>query len=789
MLERILPYRSVTAALSLAVLLATLAVAGSRGAETAPIVAPPPPAATATGVTAVVATGTAAPVDKTWEMPRPGAMETIIARIVVKMMPLHHYEHLQPDDALSERLFQAYFDHLDPEHSFFLASDLTEFASFKPGLCDLLQLGKPDFAYRVYERMVQRVRERVEFVRAEVKKPMDFTTDETLLIDRSKAPWCKDRAELDALWALRVKNQMLSYILQDKAATIERDKKEKASVTPDAAGKTNAKTEPPPVPQKPPAERVVRFYERYLTTLQENESMDVLEQYLNSFSMLYDPHSNYMAPASEEDFNISMKLSLQGIGAVLTSDDGYTKIVEIIVGGPASQDGRLQEGDRITAVAQEGKEAIDAINMPLNKVVRMIRGAKGTRVTLTVLPAEKGLSGLPVNITLTRDEVKLTEQEAKCEYKDLPPSRAAAPAPGKAAIIDLPSFYADFDGRSHGDKEYKSSSRDVRRLLEAAEKEHVAGVILDLRSDGGGSLDEAVSIAGLFIPPGPVVQVRNAERGIQLLECKDAALYTGPLVVLVNRLSASASEIVAAALQDYRRAVIVGEQSTHGKGTVQTVYHLDDIVRRVLVYKNRPPGSLKFTIAKFYRVNGGSTQLKGVVPDVTFPSFTDFMELGETKLPSALGWDEIEARPIHPGTDISLWLPTLKEWSQARTAADPEFQAYAAVVKRYGEFRQIKSISLNRAKREALQKEEEEFSKTIQASLTNSRKARGKDKDKEKDTPPPKDLMLDEALHILGDMIRLKTEPPPLIANPIAAAAAAATADPAAPSPGTATAK
>lgn len=697
------------------------------------------------------------PLRKAWVSPKPGAVEAVVTRLVGQMMPRFHYAHLPTDEALSEKLFQAYFDRLDPDRSFFLASDLNDFAEDKQSLCDLMQQGKSDFAYRVYERLIQRVRERLAFVRACVREPQDFTRNEEILIDRSKEPWCADRADLDALWRLKVKNQLLSYMLMDEAQKAERAKKEKEKKADPAAA------EPPPMSLKPPTERVVRFYERILDTLEENESMDILEIYLNAFSMLYDPHSNYMAPASEEDFNISMKLSLQGIGAVLTSEDGYVKVVEVVPGGPAALDGRLHEGDRIIGVAQEGKESVEVINMPLNKVVRQIRGAKGTKVFLTVLPAAKGLNGLPSTITIKRDEVKLTEQEAKSEIKDLPGNGA------KAAVISLPSFYTDFDSRRDGNKDYKSASRDVRRLLEEAEKAKVAGVILDLRSDGGGSLDEAISLTGLFVPRGPVVQVRNAEQDLRIQSCTTATpLYTGPLVVLVNRLSASASEIVAAALQDYHRAVIVGEQSTHGKGTVQTVYHLDDVVKRFLTSK-RTPGSLKFTLAKFYRINGGSTQRKGVLPDVVLPSFTDHMDLGESRLPNALAWDEIAPLPIQPVSDVRPFLPLVKEHAAARMAGNPEMQSYVAAVKRYGELREAKTIPLNRAKREAFQKEEEDFSKTIQAiSMMNRSKSGAK---KDKDEPPPKDLMLEEALNILADLASLEKNPPPLLAaSPDAAA-------------------
>jgi carboxyl-terminal processing protease len=531
-------------------------------------------------------------------------------------------------------------------------------------------------------------------------------------------------------------------------------------VTPAPAPKAAAVAEPP----KPPRERVLQFYVHLLEALEQKDSFDILEVYLNALTQVYDPHSNYMAPASEEDFDISMRLTLQGIGAVLTSDDGYVKIVEIMPGGPADLDGRLQEGDRIVAVGQENAEPRNVVNLALNKVVRLIRGPKGTKVTLRVIPAGRSLSGLPVTIQLTRNEVKLTEQEAKLEIKTIPgaPDR-------KVAVIALPSFYADFEGRRDG-KDFKSASRDIRRLLGEAAKQQVAGVVLDLRSDGGGSLDEAVNVAGLFFDKGPVVQVRDAERDIRVLTDNDKeTVFAGPLVVLVNRLSASASEIVAAALQDYRRAVIIGDASTHGKGTVQTVYHLDELLRRSNAFHDLKTGSLKFTVAKFYRIDGGSTQRKGVAADIVFPSFADFLDLGETELPSALSWDEIKPVPVTPGLDVRPWLPTLLQRSKARLTKDADYSELAQQVTRFGELRKIKALPLNREKRELLQAEEDAFSKKVE-SLASGRRAsaRAKAKLKSGDEPakPGRDIMLDESLAVIGDMLALqagtlKPVPPP----------------------------
>lgn len=711
-----------------------------------------------------------------WVPPAAGPMEETIAKVVTFMISRLHYERRPVDDAMSEKLYEAYFSRLDPERSYFLAADLEEFGHFRDILDELLKGGKPEFAYRVYERFVQRVRERLAFVRTAVAEPMDFTLDDTLELDRAKAPWCADRDALDALWRLRVKNQLLTYTLMDEAQQAGAETKSEETPppppAPPPAGETAPPAPPPPPAPKPPAERVVQYYERLLRVLEENEGMDVLEMYLSSLTEQYDPHSTYMAPTSQEEFDISMRLSLQGIGAVLNAEDGYVKIVELVPGGPADLDGRLQEGDRIVTVAQEGQEPVDVINMPLTKVVRMIRGTKGTRVLLGVLPAEKGLNSLPVTIDLRRDEVKLVDYEAKCEYRDLPATPAGAPpAAGQVAVIGLPSFYSDFEGRRNGDKEFKSASRDVRRLLNEARAAGAAGVVLDLRSDGGGSLDEAVAVAGLFFAEGPVVQVRTADRQVRVQSDPDKdTVWSGPLVVLVNRLSASASEIVAAALQDYGRAVILGDASTHGKGTVQTVYHLDSAFPKSMLEAGRKPGSLKFTVAKFYRVNGGSTQQKGVVSDLVFPAFTDYMELGERELPTALAYDEIEALqvPAVPA-DVRPQLEPLRALSRARTEQDPDFQRLSRNVARYGELKQAKTLTLNKARRQALQKEEDAFSEEIKRT-TPGRRSRAAKPDDKKDEPV-RDLLLDEAVRVIGDLMALRQKAP----DPATPAVAAST--------------
>ncbi len=690
-----------------------------------------------------------------WKVPTPGALENVITQITAMIMPRAHYERLPLDEQMSARIFDAYFDRLDHDRSFFLASDLAEFAPYRDRLGDMIGQGRCDFAYRVYERFIQRVQERVAFTHEYLKQKPDFSTDETLQIDRSKAPWCADREALDALWRLRVKNQLLTYSLGDKMqAKKDAEAKKKTKKDPEAAKKLAAK-----LPAKPPQERVGLFYDRLLTSLQENDKIDILEIFLNSVTQTYDPHSDYMAPDSEEEFDMLMKLSLKGIGAVLQSEDGYVKISEVMPGGPAALDGRIHDGDWIVAVGQEGGELVDIVNMPLRKVVRMIRGEKGTKVQLGIIGGGKNLGGVPDVVVLTRDEIKLTEQEAKSEYMDIPGTAGAGGKPLKAAVINLPGFYEDFEGKQKDPENYKSASRDVRRLLDQAKANGAAGVILDLRFDGGGSLDEAVKIAGMFIQPGPVVQVRDANRQVKVLSSEDAPVCEAPLIVLINRMSASASEIVAAALQDYHRAIIIGDASSHGKGTVQTVFRLENALRRNGSAPKQDPGSVKFTIAKFYRVNGGSTQIKGVSSDIAFPSFTDHMELGESRLPNALPWDEITNLNPGPCRDVRPLLPKLQELSRKRVAENKEFQVLFDAVRHFGELRGMKELPLNKAKREKIQGDEEAFAKHIDEMIASANKATGKKTAaKDGDEPESRDLVLEEAVRVLGDEIRLQAE-------------------------------
>ncbi len=713
--------------------------------------------------------------------PRP--FDSVLCRVVANLISTQHYHKKPLNDQISQQLFDQYFNTLDRDRRFFLASDIDEFSSYRNLLDNHIFEGNLTFAFDVYQRFRERVAERLEFTRQRLQEPFDFTIDEDIEVDRRNAPWCETRQELDELWRKQLKNRVLVFKLMAEAKPTDADADPQASTEPseanegeasDAADGQPAVAEaedalPAPAP-KSPVERVLSSQELFHHYLEENDSIDVVEMFLSSLTRIYDPHSSYMAPSTEEDFDINMKLSLQGIGAVLSVEDGYVRITELIDGGPAQRDGRLKSGDRIVAVAQQNAEPVDVIDMPLRKVVRLIRGAKGTTVILSVIEAGRALGSVPTLIDLVRDEVKLTDKAAKSNVRNLKlPDHAGIDGAGREAkvlILELPSFYSDFEGRRRGNEDYRSATRDIRLLLEQATAEQVEGVVLDLRSNGGGSLEEAIQLAGLFFTKGPVVQVKGTGLRREVHEDKDdAIIYDGPLVVLVNRMSASASEIVAAAIQDHHRGIIVGDASTHGKGTVQTVYGLDRLFARDPIFRNEPAGSLKFTIAKFYRINGDSTQLRGVLPDIVMPAFTDHMEIGEDKLDFGLRWDQIEALDFKRDVDITPYLPVVQQRANQRLATLPEAVEHRQSVDRYGEMKARKTVTLNLEKRRQLQQEEEKWLEKIRRQTFGDASLDDLDgQELDEPTPQPQqpaknkrpDLVLDESLRVLADLIWLQ---------------------------------
>ena len=669
------------------------------------------------------------------------AMSTI-ARAASYLLMNNHYSQRKIDESLSEQLFRDYFKTLDPSHLFFTQGDLDSFKEVEKDLGNQIRRGNIQFAFDVYKLFLTRLDEYEKFTGKYLQTKPNLNADDDYEFNRTKAPWVKTRKELEKLWEKKIRNDLIMLEMLDRS-------KKEARAEKNGKDKKAASAKAPAVkrPEKDPLERTRHRISRFLQYYRNMEAIDILELYLSSLTQIYDPHSQYMSPRSEEDFNINMKLSLVGIGALLSSEEGYTKIVRVIPGGPADLDGRLKAEDRIIAVAQENEDPVDIQDMPLGKVVNMIRGKEKTKVTLTILEGAKGSSAVPVNITLVRDKVRLKESEASGKLHQIRTESGTK----RIAVLTLPSFYIDFNAAYRGDENYRSSTRDIASLIRKYTKEGpLDGLIIDLRSNGGGSLLEAVTLTGLFIKEGPVVQVFDQRRHNKTDEDRDGGriLYSGPLALLTNRFSASAAEIFAGAIKDDQRGIILGDSKTHGKGSVQTMVELD----RYTAFWGRktPSGTLKLTNAKFYRINGESTQLKGITPDIVFPSFTDAMEIGEDKLDHALPWDTVPAEKYQIfDPQLPSLIPILRERAAARVENSSDFKLLRRDIEIYRKIRDRKIVPLNLEKRwkEYLdeKKLEDEQNKLLRLDNDESKK--------EKNTV--RDLYLDETLNVMKDWITL----------------------------------
>ncbi|MDR2315247.1 MULTISPECIES: carboxy terminal-processing peptidase [Pseudomonas] len=667
--------------------------------------------------------GNAAAANK-WDSLQPDRDEIVASLNVVELLKRHHYSKPPLDDARSVIIYDSYIKLLDPARSYFTAADIAEFDKWKTQFDDFLKSGNLDPGFTIYKRYLDRVKQRLDFALAELNKgvdKIDFTTKETLLIDRKDAPWMKDQAELDDLWRKRVKDEVLRQKI---------------------AGK-----EPKQI-----QETLTKRYKNQLARLDQTRAEDIFQAYINTFAQSYDPHTNYLSPDNAENFDINMSLSLEGIGAVLQSDNDQVKIVRLVPAGPAAKTKQVAPADKIIGVAQGNKEMVDVVGWRLDEVVKLIRGPKGSVVRLEIIPASNAPSDQTSKIvSITREAVKLEEQAAKKSVLKLKQDGRDY----KLGIIEIPAFYLDFKAYRAGDPEYKSTTRDVKKLLTELQKEKVDGVVIDLRNNGGGSLQEATELTSLFIEKGPTVLVRNSDGRVDVLEDENpGAFYKGPLALLVNRLSASASEIFAGAMQDYHRALIIGGQ-TFGKGTVQTIQPLNH-------------GELKLTLAKFYRVSGQSTQHQGVLPDIDYPSIIDTKEIGESALPEAMPWDTI--RPVvKPAADpFKPFLAQLKAQHEARSDKDAEFTYIRDRLALTQKLMNEKTVSLNEQERRARHDDIE----AKQLALENiRRKAKGEEPLKElkkededalptedENTKPEDDAYLSETGRILIDYLSASTK-------------------------------
>ncbi|MEI6515028.1 MAG: carboxy terminal-processing peptidase [bacterium] len=670
----------------------------------------------------------------------PDAQGAEVAKCFERVMPKLHLSHQPIDFGMATNALSLYLGMLDYDRAFFLASDVAEFQKEGAELAERLHKGDVSLAFRIFERFKIRARNRVEYADSLIAKGFDLTAKETYTWKRKDAQWPANEAVWNELWREKVKNEYVARVVARQMAESEKTNGIARVAPAESAGKASTNKEVTARASDAdallnPETFMRKRYKQFLMVLEDSDAEFVLQRFFTAFAQAYDPHSEYMTPSSSEDFEIGMKLSLGGIGALLQSEDGAAKIEKIIPGGPAAKDGRLKPGDKIIGLIQEDGEVIDILHWPLYKAVGVIRGKKGSKVVLLVIPASDISGARTVKIELVRDEVKLEDQEAKGEVVTVPGLNGRTNTIG---VIDLPVFYADMKNRLNGGAEFKSSSRDIEKIVTDMRDKQVEGIVLDLRDNGGGSLAEAVEMTGLFLPSGPVVQVRES-RGVQVLNDPDPdILYDGPLVVLVNRRSASASEILAAALQDYGRAVIVGDSKTHGKGTVQSWQPLDE--------RRSGLGSIKVTTHSFYRVAGGSTQMKGVVPDITIPSVLDVLEVGEEYLPNAIPWTVISMARYQPFADLAPLIPALKRASEVRRAADHRFKAQGDVIGRVKKLQSALEISLNLKDRLALASEEKGLEKAQDEMAVE-------DDDDAVKKNPEKDIVLKETERILADLI------------------------------------
>ncbi|OGU72247.1 MAG: tail-specific protease [Ignavibacteria bacterium RBG_16_34_14] len=638
--------------------------------------------------------------------------------IVNSLVSRYHYKKFKLNDSLSSEIFDRYIEALDHNKSYFLLSDINKFEQYKNQLDDFLLKGELNAVYEIFKVYRNRVNDRFDYIENIIKESFDFSKDEYYEVDRKDAQWSATDEEANEIWRKRIKNDALNLKLAGK--------------DPDSIIITLSKR-----------------YENYRKAINQYDSEDVYQLFMNSYTQSIDPHTNYFSPLTSENFKINMSLSLEGIGAQLQQEDDYIKIVEIIPGGPAYKSNKLKRNDKIVGVAQgEDGEMVDIIGWRVTDAVQIIRGPKGTTVRLLILPADAGINAIPKEIKLVRDKVKLEEQAAKKEILDFKQDNINY----KIGVIKIPTFYSDFEAQQKGDKNYRSTTRDVKKIIEELKAENVDGIIIDLRNNGGGALNEAIDLTGLFIKDGPVVQVRNSDGSVQVGADSDPDIvYEGPLAVLVNKFSASASEIFSGAIQDYERGLIIGEQ-TYGKGTVQNLIDLN----RVMQKSDDKLGQVKVTIAKYYRINGGSTQSLGVIPDITLPSSIHTDEFGESSEESALPWDEIKPTKYKIAGNVKDFLSLLNSKHKERIEASNEFDYLLEDIKESKEERNRNQVSLNEEirKKEMEKEEEEKFQRENERRKTKGIKLLNKGEEI-KESSAPEDLYLDESARVLADLIVL----------------------------------
>lgn len=675
----------------------------------------------------------------------PAPQQAQAANLSAQILTRHHYRAMPLDDAMSQKIFDRYLKMLDPERLFFLQADISQFSGARSRLDDAILQEDLRVPFDIFNLYQQRAAERLGYARELLKQDMDFTQNESYQYQRDKEPWPASLDDARDLWRKRVKSDWLRLKLAGKDDKFIRTTLDKR-------------------------------YASTLSRVEKYKAEDAFQVFMDSYATSIEPHTDYMSPTASADFDIAMSLSLVGIGAVLQERDEYTTIRDLVPGGPAALSTRLKVGDRLIAVGQGTDGPMtDIVGWRVNDVVGLIRGAKDTTVRLDVLPADAGPDAKTRRIALVRDRIKLERQAARKSI--IPVKEGGVTRP--VGVITVPMFYQDIEARRRGDKEFRSAARDVARLLDELKKDKVDRVLIDLRNNGGGSLDEAIELTSIFTGAGPVLQERDSRGNIKVDSARSPrAAWNGTLGVLINRGSASASEIFAAAIQDYGRGVVIGEPS-FGKGTVQTVINLDQMAR------NEKPqfGELKMTIAQFFRINGGTTQLRGVVPDIRFPVVSDTEQFGESSYDNALPWTQIKAANFLPSSDMSRLLPLLEDRHASRIAKDKDFQYLLEDLREVQQQRAKRQLSLNEAERRRERDEREarlkqrEIGKDADAAkdgkpnkqaaaarkivpqdagLQAGERSLSEELAEEKAQKEAKDIWLEEAVRIVGDEATLR---------------------------------
>ena len=654
-----------------------------------------------------------------------------ITKTVINMLNERHYRPQKLNAELSAKVFDEYLKMFDPLKMYFTAQDINSFSSHRENLINELRRGDAEFAFKVYEVYLKRMREYRDFAENLLKQEFDFSVDESFVFDRADSEYAADEAELKEIWRKKLKNDVLTMKLYDRIVAEEFSDEEKNSKEQQIQKLWSKKT---------PQEKVLTRLKDLDNVFRQRNKIDVLGDYLTAVSLVFGPHSSYMSPREDEDFDIHMSLSLIGIGATLTSEDGFIRVVDIVPGGPADLDGRLKVDDRIIGVAQGDGEVVDVIDMSVSNAVKLIRGEEDTIVKLTVIPGERGRNGKPEVYAIKRAKVALEESAAKGIVREVSvPTNADKKL--KVGVITIPSFYMDFDALSRGDANYRSVSKDVAKILKEFKQQKIDTLVIDLRNNGGGSLYEAIELSGLFVKKAPVVQIRNRAGMLDIRSDENSKQwYDGPMVILTNKFSASASEIFSGAMRDLKRAIVVGDSRTYGKGTVLEVIALNELFSIIPI--NFSTGSLKFESSVFYRISGSSVQQLGIEADVVIPSYTENLEVGEMFNDYHLPWDEIKkCRYQVYYNNFDKVLAQVQNSANKRISESAEF----AEIKKQSETiiknREVKEVSLNEEKRYAEYQAEK---KTLDAEKNAT-------SEKKQSTAKDNDIILDEAVNIAVD--------------------------------------